>query len=1052
MRKKRSIVTFCVITACLWMIPLVVCAQKTSVTVTVKQTDSYRVIHGKVVDEDGHSLPGVNVSVKGVVGGTISDVDGNFKISAPRENTVLKFTFVGMKTKEVSVKANENEIQVLLEEETNEINEVIVTGYGNLRRESFTGNAITVKKDELLKVNKTNVIAALQAFDPSFRIAENINFGSDPNALPDVSLRGKSSFGAGEFNADGEPIDVTNKQALMDNPNLPTFIMDGFEISVTKLYDFDPSRIESVTILRDAAATAMYGSRAANGVVVITTVAPKPGKLNVSYSLTGELEFPDLTDYNLMNAAEKLEAERLSGAYDSTSPVSWAGFQNEYNAKLYNVRNGVDTYWLSKPLRTVFNTIHSLYVDGGTEKVRFGAEMNFNKGDGVMKGSKRDVWGVGTYIDYRIGNLQVRNHTTYNVTHSAESPYGSFSTFAQQLPYDVYIDAATGRPMRVLNMWHSMSEQERLNPMYEATLMNRDESSYEELINNLSVQWVILDGLLFKSTLGLTRQFSSSERFYDPNSMQNSNPLSFSNLSSGELLMGDGDSFSWDWQASLSYNRFIKEHNVNASLIVNMKEDRSTSTSTEYWGFPSGALSSPNYAQEVHDKPQVSESHNRLIGITGLVNYSFQDIYLFDASLRMDGSSQFGSDKRFAPFWSLGAGLNLHNYQFMKDLNVIDLLKVRASYGQTGKVNFSSFEARTTYRMLTDEWYKTGYGATLYALGNHNLKWETTNQLDVGAEIRLWNGKFYLRGNYYNKRTVNTINDVTIPSHTGFTTYKDNIGEIENRGFELDFRSEIINTRDWYVAVYANLAHNENKILKVAETLKDYNARVDAFLNDPAQQHNISGTKTYKKYQEGGSESSIWAMQSLGIDPATGEELFLTPDGKVTNIWNSTQQVVVGTTEPDAQGSFGINARWKNFSIYATFMYQWGGQTYNSTLVEKVENVNVYDYNADRRVLTGRWQKPGDVTAFKKLESGRDTGIDSTQPTSRFVQDYNWLSLNSLTLGYDFDQKLIQPLHLTMLRFEVGANDLFRISTVEQERGLSYPYSRTINFSLKASF
>lgn len=1050
MRKKRSLLICGLMSMVLSVFPLLANAQTTTVTVTVEK-NSNRVIKGKVTDVEGHSLPGVNIKVKDFVGGTVSDIDGNFKISAPKEETILVFSYIGMKDQEVTVKANqEKELQIRMEEDANELNEVVVTGYANLRKESFTGNSVTVKKDEILKVNKTNVIAALQAFDPSFRIAENINFGSDPNALPEVYVRGKSAFSAGQIAADGT-VDITNKSSLKDNPNLPTFIMDGFEISVTKLYDFDPSRIESVTILRDAAATAMYGSRAANGVVVITTVAPKPGKLNVSYSLTGEIEMPDLSDYNLMTASEKLEAERLAGCFEDDRLGYWATGQNEYNAKLYNIRNGVETYWLSKPLRTSFNTLHSLYVDGGTEKVRFGAEMTFNNNNGVMKGSKRDVWGVGTYIDYRIGKLQVRNHTTYNVTHSVNSPYGSFSDYTSQSPYDTYLDE-NGKPLRTLRKWHGEREELRYNPLYESTLMNRDESSYEELINNLSVQWNIIDGLQFKSTMGITRQFESSERFYDPNSMKNSRPLNSTNLSSGELSTSSGDSFTWDWQAFLAYNKFIKEHNINASFIVNMKEDRYNSNSANYRGFPSGALSSPNYAQEIVDKPQASESHARLIGVTGLVNYSFQDIYLFDTSLRMDGSSKFGANKRFAPFWSMGAGLNLHNYGFMKALGFVDLLKVRASYGQTGKVSFSSFESRTTYKVLTDEWYKTGYGAMLYALGNKDLTWETTNTFDIGAELRLWNGKFYLRGSYYNKRTIDLVNNVTIPSHTGFTTYKDNIGEIENRGFELDFRSDILNMKDWYVALFVNLAHNKNTILKISESMKAYNDRVDAFLNDPSQRFASAAgaSMSMRKYEEGGSESSIFAMRSLGIDPATGEELFLTRDGKVTNIWNSAEQVVVGSIEPDAQGSFGVNARWKNFSIYATFMYEWGGQRYNQTLADRVEGVDIYESNGDRRVLTQRWQKPGDVAFFKKMEFGAN--IKATKATSRFVQDNNWMSLNSLTLGYDFDQKVLAPMHLTMLRFEVGCNELFRISTIKQERGLDYPYSRTVNFSLKASF
>ena len=1051
MREKRFFVISCLLSVFLLMCNLAISAQTTKVTVTVKD-NSYRVVRGKVTDIEGHSLPGVNVRVKDVQGGTVCDIDGNFALSAPREDVIFVFSYIGMVTQEVLVKGNlKKELVVHMKENVNEVNEVVVTGFANIRKESFTGNTVTIKKDELLKVSKTNVISALQAFDPSFRIAENTTWGADPNALPEVYLRGKSGIGVKELGG----ADVTSKSSLKNNPNLPTFIMDGFEISVTKLYDFDPSRIESVTILRDAAATAMYGSRAANGVVVITTVAPKPGKLNVSYSLTGEIEMPDLSDYDLMNAAEKLEAERLAGCYDVNSDNAQTGFPlalyQEYTKKLYNVKNGVDTYWLSKPLRTAFNAHHSLYVDGGSEKVRFGVELNMNPNAGVMKGSSRNVWGAGAYIDYRIGKLQVRNHTTYNVSRSKESPYGSFSDYTRQQPYDVFQDTG-GQYLEILEKWHNEANSERYNPLYEAGLKSYDQSSYEELINNLSVQWNIMDYFLLKSTLGITRQFNSSEKFLDPHSQKNKQPLSQTNLSSGELTTGSGDNFSLDWQASLSYNRFIKENNINVSLGINIKDDRSKSVSAYYRGFPSGALHSPNYAQEIVNKPNQSEEHARLVGFTGLINYSYRDIYLFDASARLDGSSKFGMDNKFAPFWSTGAGLNIHNYKFMQDWGFFDQLKARISYGQVGKVNFASYASRTTYEILSSEWYKTGYGAVLSALGNARLTWETTNTFDAGLEMRLLKGKLYLKGTYYLKRTVDLINDVTIPSHSGFTTYIDNVGEIENKGFELDFRADVLRTKDWYVAVFANMAHNKNTILKISESLKAYNEQVDAFLNDTDQQlaRNGTGTKSYKKYAEGGSESSIWGMKSLGIDPATGDELFLTPDGKVTNVWNSADQIVIGNTEPDAQGSFGVNAQWKNFSLYATFMYEWGGQRYNKTLADRVENVDIDSQNADRRVLTDRWKQPGDIATYKRLEAG--PSIRATQPTSRFVQDYNWVSLNSITLGYEFDNKLIAPLHLSMLRFEVGANELFRCSSVKQERGLSYPYSRSLNFSLKASF
>ena len=1046
MKKKRSFIMGCLLLVAMLPYTFFASAQ-TKVTVKVED-NSYRVIRGKVTDAEGHSLPGVNVRVKGVQGGTVGDIDGNFKLSAPREDVVLIVSFIGMVTQEVTVKGNQKkEIQVRMKEDVNEVNEVVVTGYANLRKESFTGNTVSIKKEELQKVSKTNVISAIQAFDPSFRIAENNMWGSDPNALPEVYLRGKSGIGIKELDV----TDVTSKSSLVNNPNLPTFIMDGFEISVTKLYDMDPSRIESVTILKDAAATAMYGSRAANGVIVITTVTPKPGKLNVSYSLTGEVEMPDLSDYNLLNAADKLEAERIAGAFED--PLGGVDSENRYRnfyyKKLYNVLNGVDTYWLDKPLQTSLNMNHSLYVDGGSDKLRFGVELNLNKNNGVMKGSKRDVWGAGAYIQYSIGNFIFRNHFTYDVNSSKDSPYGSFSDYTSQLPYDIYQDEH-GNPLETLEYWGLKTN--RYNPLYEATLGSYSKSSYEQVINNLSAQWNINNYLLFKTTLGLTRQFNENERFLDPHSQKNSNPLSATNLSSGELSTGSGNIFTLDWQASLAYNRSINKHNVNVSAGMNVMENQTKSLSASYRGFPSGSLHSPNYAQEMSYKPQQSEEHSRLMGLIGLVNYSYDNIYLFDASIRMDGSSKFGSDNKYAPFWSFGAGLNIHNYKYFKEQGVFDLLKLRASYGQVGKVNFASYDAKTTYRILSDQWYKTGYGAVLYALGNKGLTWETTNTLDVGMEVSILKNILYVKGSYYVKRTVDCINSVTIPSHSGFVTYMDNIGEIENKGFELDVRANVIRTRDWNLNLFANLSHNKNRLVKIAESLKAYNDKVDDYLNNPQQSASSTGSKSYKKYSEGVSQTAIWAMRSLGIDPATGDELFLNADGTVTKYWDSSNQVVVGDEEPAARGTLGFNLTWKRFSVYTTFMYEFGGQRYNRTLADKVESVDILNENVDSRVLTKRWKQPGDVSAFKKIQASIYVGNATVKPTSRFVQDYNWVNLNSITLEYDIDSKLIKPIGLSMLRVSVGANDLARWSSVELERGLSYPYSKTINFSLKASF
>ena len=265
-----------------------------------------QVVRGKVTDENNLALPGATVLLKGTSYGVVTDSHGKFTMEVLERDTVtLLVSFVGMETRLVNLKKGQTEILVSLKPDIKEMKEVVVTGYGNVRKTSFTGNSVTVTKDELMSVSKSNVIKALQTFDPSFRIQTNNDWGSDPNALPEMYVRGRSGI-SGVKELDRDPL---TKSALKDNPNLPTFIMDGFQISVEQLYDMDPNRIESITILRDAAATALYGSRAANGVVVITTVAPQMGKLNVSYNFTGDVTVPDLSDYNLMNAREKLETE-----------------------------------------------------------------------------------------------------------------------------------------------------------------------------------------------------------------------------------------------------------------------------------------------------------------------------------------------------------------------------------------------------------------------------------------------------------------------------------------------------------------------------------------------------------------------------------------------------------------------------------------------------------------------------------------------------------------------------------------------------------------------
>lgn len=1013
------------------------------------------IVRGVVFDVHGSPIPGVLITVVGKHRGTTTNVEGVFGLDLQASKALVEFSFIGMKKKRVTLTSQSAYVKVTLEDESHELGETVITGYRNVNKNSYTGSSTQILGDDLRKVSQTNILDAIQSFDPSFRIMDNTQFGSDPNATPEMMIRGQSGVGNRTLDTD-----KLSKSNLKNNPNLPTFIMDGFEVSIEKIYDLDPTRIESITILKDAAATAIYGSRAANGVVVVTTVAPKPGEVRVSYGFTGTLETPDLRDYNLANASEKLEIERRAGLFEKGYPGinSESAGVNAYNQKLALIKRGIDTDWLSIPLRNGFDQKHSVFIEGGTQNLRYGIDGSFNKVQGVMKGSGRDRYAVGISLDYRLKKFQVKNTTTFNHMKSKESPYGSFSDYTCLMPYDTpYEDGVLTQKLN-----YSVSNNNRTlnNPLYEATLGNYNTTSYDEYVNNLSFNWYINDYWMAKGQFSVSKRYNRSEKFVDPLSSSTS-AISESASSQkdklGDLYTTSGNNLNLTGNAFIYYNQSFGKHNLNGSAGWEVNTSTYDNISAHYRGFPSGQFHSLNYANEIYKKPTKSEGTSRMVSMLATANYTWNNIYLLDLSVRFDGSSEFGSNQRWAPFFSTGAGINIHNYDFLKGNKYINKLKLRGSYGRTGKVNFPDYAAQTVYEPLFDEWYATGYGAVLMALGNKDLTWEKTDKYDFGIETQLFNERLTLDFDYYYEKTIDLVNDVSLSNTSGFSTYKNNMGEVENKGFELTARYDAIKNKNWLVAFWGNIAHNTNKILKISDSQRAYNQRVAEFYKkEQINQEDIGSSLTdanysvpIAQYEEGQSLTSIWAVKSLGIDPTTGKEIFLNRDGTVTDKWDATQEVVCGNTQPDFNGAFGVNISYKQWSLFASFLYEWGGQQYNQTLVDRVENAKIAQGNVDLRVLTDRWQKPGDVAQFKNIKDASLT----TLPTSRFVQNNSFLRLNALTLTYDFNREwLKRNLGLRMLRLEASTSDLINWNTVRQERGLSYPKSYKFNFSVKAQF
>ena len=1000
-------------------------------------------VYGRVIEKlSKEPMVGVTIRLDGHSTGVITDINGCYVLTLPEKGGLVIYSYIGFETRKIKVTSRQK-VNVQMVEATESIQEVIVTGYNSIQKESFTGNTTKIEKEDLLKVNPNNLISAIQTFDPSFRIQENLAAGSDPNSLPQFVLRGQT--GIGETTLGQTSTSSISREVLSGNSNLPIFILDGFEVDVEKIYDLDMNSIHSINILKDAAATAMYGSRAANGVIVIERRAPEAGKFRVQYSGVLSAELPDLSSYNLMNAREKLETERLAGLYDSNTPEI-DPYTNGYYQRLNNVLTGVDTYWLSQGLRTALNHKHSIFIDGGENDVRWGVELGFRGTEGVMKHSSRKNANAAFYVDYRIGGLQIKNKVTYTYNKSTDVPFNSFSDYSHLLPYMRLYDE-NGDYVRRLEKFDGASGTQ-VNPLYEINFYNSfDHSGYDEVTDDLSLNWRITDGLRLRGQFSVLMRNSTGDLYKDPASASYS--ASTGNIN-GEKTESTQKRTVIDGSLSLMYNNTFKGHNLNICLSSNMRQTQSTASETRYRGFPGGDLVSSNYAAEVYGKPSSSDNTTRLVGALLTSNYTYNNIYLADLTGRIDGSSEFGSDKRWSMFWSTGAGINIHNYDFMKSNELFSMLKFRASYGLTGKTNFSLYSAKDMYQLQTDSWYPTGYGVFLYQMGNPNLKWERKYTLDYGVEIGLWHDKIYLKASAYDERTIDLITDYTIPSSTGFTSYKENMGKVKNTGVELELRARFYSDRNWLFQLYGSFARNKNTIIEISQAMRDYNKKVEELFSgyNPESSSDSKYAKTYLKYYEGASLTSIYGMKSLGISPTNGKEIYLRRNGDVTDVWSADEWTIIGDTAPKGQGSFGYTLSYKQLSMFASFLYTFGGDAYNNTLVSYVENADIKNDNVDKRVLLDRWQKPGDITTMKDI---RDRNV-TTGASSRFVQKNNTLQWSSLTMSYNFRPEQLKKLHLSDLRLSFTMNDLFYWSTIRQERGLDYPYSRSFNLTTNIIF
>ena len=1011
-----------------WFLSSIVTAQAASPSLATSSgghatqqnpTSSLNVFSGTVYDENGEPMPLVTVQILGQTGGFITDSKGHFEFKTKNATERVRVTFMGYKAKAVTLRGG-TPLRIDLEPDNQTIESVVVTGFTKKDKKSYTGAQTTIKSEQLLSVGTKNLLQGLEAFVPGLQVVQQNNLGSDPNARPELNLRGRATFSGAA--------------------NLPLFVVDGAIVDVEYIYDMDMNTIESVTVLKDASASALYGAKAAAGVIVITTKPISEGAIRVNYSGTLRLSMPDLSDYHLLTPEQKLQYEDLAGLYKAGGTAMLPSFDQQHSLDLLRdrvvrmVQSGTNTDWLAKPLRTGVSHSHTVSADGGDKYVRYGLSLRYGNETGVMMQSARERLSGTFKLSYnRQGKFFASNTLTVNRSASQDPSYGSFSNFSKQNPYQSPYDA-NGELLAKLE--HNLD-----NPLYEASLGSFNRAGSMDFLNTTTAQYWIDRNLRIDGDFSFTTRNNYSRSFKSPLSYTFRNETDLTKKGSMTENLGRGLSFLG--KLMVSYNRtFFEKLYVTSMAGSSLESTTADNSSYTSLGFYSDVLGHPNFALGYGGsaRPSGSESLATAAGFFFNGNAIYDNRYSVDVVYRYEGSSKFGKNQRFAPFWSLGTAWNIHNEKFFEGNKNIQLLKLRASIGYLGNISFDPYQALTTYTYNNRINYIVGAGSVPLAIGNPELKWERTLSKNVGLDLTLFKNRWDLTFDAYQKTTDNLLLDVSLAPSIGAVTARQNVGEVENNGIEFQTRVVPIQTKDLQWSLSLNYSYNRNKVKKVSDALKALNQKnlgVDS-LN--------RGTTPLPLYEEGESLTALKVVPSAGIDPATGKEIFIKRDGTYTFTYDPNDRRVFGDTSPWAYGSLTSYLMYKGFSLNANFGYSLGATVYNATLASRVEGTKK-EQNADRRVLESRWKQAGDVTRYRDIAS-----TESPYQTSRFIQKEYYFTLRSLSLAYETEATWVKKLHMRRARVELLANDLFYLSTVKRERGLDYPFARSVEMSLRLSF
>ncbi len=993
-----------------------------------------KTISGNVTDESGLPLPGVSVLVVGTSNGTQTDFDGNYTITA-NTGQVLRFSYIGQKTTERTIGASST-LNVQMEADTQALEEVVVTGYTSQRRSDITGSVVKVDSEKLGEIIAPSVDQALQGNVSGLTVSAT---SGTPGSTSNIRIRGISSITAGN-----EPLYVIDGVPV-SNGNVGT---SGAYSSLSALAGLDQSNIESITVLKDASATAQYGARGSNGVILITTKSGKSGKtvfnINSSYGFQNDA----ITGPVPLTAANRLEltAEAYfnDGIYPTKEEATQALLAGPFAQ--WDANGRPEARWdQAVANKDAVIQQHSFSASGGSEGHTFFASLGYMQQEATV---------IGSDFERISGSLNFSKDLTDNITFSSNNQASHMLQNAF-LETSAYFESPRTVKYFISPLLMPYNEDGSYNlfggslpnPLY-LVENNTSENRLTRIVTNNSVEWDFAKGLTFGSTFNVDLQLYNFRSYSNPT-------YGYGEPTSGDASQYDRTNVFYVFQNYLDYNFEINEdHRFKFKALQEYQSNRRYFLGGEGQNFADEGLEN---LDNLGTPTGVSSSFNDwYVGAyMGLLNYSaFDSRYVLDLSYRREGNSRFSKDNRWGNFWSVGAAWNLNKENFLADSDWVNALKLRASYGVTGNALIGLNQYQSLFGYAADY---GGEGAQYVdTFGNKDLTWETSNTLDIGVDFGLFNNVVSGSFAYFNRDSKDLLLDVPLSQTTGFASQVQNIGELNNKGYEVDLNFNVVNTPDVSLSIGGNFSYVKNEITSLP--------------TDPnGEERTITTVRTRI---ESGHPAYAWYMPTwAGVNPETGiEEYYINGvDGETTTNFNEAEAVFQGgNAVPTTTAGLNLNFSYKGFFLNANGYYAGGHKIYEGWHLY-LNQTNAYPILAFQGYtsLLDRWQQPGDIAR----NGAFTTSATPWQRHSKYLYDADFMRLRSLTVGYDVPSKALETVGLTKLRIFLRGNNLLtwvkddnllfdpevdidsQNGTVDPgETGLETPPTRSISLGVNINF